>query len=357
MSEFFDRLGERAYIIAEAGVNHLGSLELGERLIRGAKESGADAIKFQTYKAEKLTTKDAPRFWDWDGECEGSQYDSYSLLDSFGYKEHKKLKELCDKYGIDFLSTAFDNEAVDYLDKLGMKAFKIASCDLTNHPLLKYIAKKGKPILLSTGGSTINEIHEAVDIIEPINKEIVIMHCTLCYPTKNKDANINAISHLKNEFPYLIGLSDHTLGILTPVIARTLGAVLIEKHYTVDKTLGKSADHCISVDTDELKKLIEQVRICETLLGGKKQVADCEVRARKYARRSIVLAKNLSKGRILREKDLIFKRPGTGISPSLLDGVIGKKINTDITKDSILAWSMLESDRKYINTIRIPYED
>ncbi|MCL0100165.1 N-acetylneuraminate synthase family protein, partial [Dehalococcoidia bacterium] len=156
MTEFWEKLttSSRGYVVAEAGVNHLGTLELGERLIREAKEAGADAIKFQSYKADRLTTRDAPRFWDWEGDivADGSQFDSYSLLDSFGYEEHKSLKETCDRYQIEFLSTPFDTEAADYLERLDMQAYKIASCDLPNHPLLTHVSRKGRPIFLSTGG-------------------------------------------------------------------------------------------------------------------------------------------------------------------------------------------------------------
>jgi sialic acid synthase SpsE len=349
MSDLWEKLKNsgKAYIIAEAGVNHLGSLVLGERLIKEAKAAGADAIKFQSYKAENLTTKDAPRFWDWEGEVKksGSQYDSYAILDSFGYEEHKELKKLCDKYNIDFLSTPFDNDAADYLETLGMIAYKIASCDLTNHPFIKHIAQKGKLVFLATGASTIEEIHEAVAVIESTgNKEIVIMHCTLCYPTREKDANLNAITHLQKEFPqYVMGLSDHTMNLLTSTVARALGAIAIEKHYTVDKTLDKSADHWLSIDPGELKALIQQVRTCETLLGAKeKHVAECEVRARNYARRSIVLAKRMKKGSALQESSLLFKRPGTGIPPKMINQVIGKKIKLDLDKDTVLGWEMLE---------------
>ena len=350
MTKFWEQLTNtnKAYVIAEAGVNHLGSLELGERLIKEASLAGADSIKFQSYKAANLTTKNAPRFWDWEGEIntQGSQFDSYSLLDSFGYEEHKKLKRLCTKYDIEYLSTPFDEEAADYLEKLDIPAFKIASCDITNLPFLEYVSHKRKTMLLSTGASTIEEIQEAVSVIENSgNFEVVIMHCNLCYPTEAKDSQLNAIKHLQKEFPnYPIGLSDHTLGIHAPAFARALGAILFEKHYTVDKTLGKSADHWLSGDPPELKSMIKQIRLCEEMLGTQyKKVGESEIKARNYARRSIVSAKKLTKGTILSNDHLTFKRPGTGISPKFFKSLIGATVNQDLDEDEIFDWSMIES--------------
>ena len=210
----------KPFFIAEAGVNHLGSLELGERLIREAAEAGAHAIKFQSYKASNLCTKDAPRFWDWEGEIEedGSQFDSYSHLDSFGEAEHAELKRMCDEYDIEFMSTPFDDDATDYLDKVGINAYKIASCDVTNHPLLKHVGSKGKIVMLSTGAASLKDIQEAVHVLEKAGTDkIVIMHCNLKYPTDPDQINLSMIKSIQERFGdgYAYGLSDHTKNIWT----------------------------------------------------------------------------------------------------------------------------------------------
>jgi len=337
----------KPYVIAEAGVNHLGSLELGERLIKAAKDSGADAIKFQSYKADKLCTKDAPRFWDWEGEVkkDGSQLDSYSLLDSFGKNEHFGLKKLCDKYQIEFLSTPFDREAADYLDEIGAQLFKIASCDITNLYFLEYVAKKGKPMLLATGAANLEEIEEAVNTIESAgNNKIVVMHCNLCYPTKDEDANLRMIKHLKKVFPqYPIGLSDHTMNLMAPAVAYATGARVFEKHFTVDKTLDKSADHWLSADPADLTKIIENINIVRTLLGRyKKRSTESEELARQNARRSVVAIRKIVAGEVLSLDNIDCKRPGTGISAKYFKNILGKKAKVDIGHDALLSHDMIE---------------
>lgn len=330
----------KPFFIAEAGVNHLGSLKLGERLIKEAAEAGAHAIKFQSYKAKNLTTKDAPRFWDWEGEVkdEGSQFDSYSLLDSFGEKEHLALKKICDKHGIEFMSTPFDNEATDYLDRVGINAYKIASCDVTNHPLLKHVASKGKIVMLSTGASSIEEIKEAVDVLKEGTDKIVVMHCNLKYPTPDDEINLKMISHLKTEFQdCLIGLSDHTMNLMTPAFAYIMGANICEKHYTVDKTLELSADHWLSVDPKDVKTIISNYNLVKNMLGTDlKQCTPGEKRARKYARRSIVANSNIKKGEKLTEQNIACKRPGTGMHPKTYYSLIGKIATRNMEEDYLL---------------------
>jgi sialic acid synthase SpsE len=335
--------GPKTVIIAEAGVNHLGRMDYAEELIKTAARAGADIIKFQTYKAEKLALKTAPRFWNWDGEekKDGSQFDSYSKLDSFERNQYEKLIELCDKYDIEFLSTPFDKEAVDMLVSIGMKGFKIASCDINNLPFISYIASKNLPILLSTGAAEINEIRRAVEVINKQgNNKICIMHCTLCYPTEPKDANLTAINDILKHFPeYVPGLSDHTLGTIIPAASVVLGAKVIEKHYTFDKTLPYSADHWLSLNEEELSELVEQVRILEQATGiGKKVRLDCEMPAFKYARRSIVTTKEIIVGETIREEHLSLKRPGTGLAPEMLYEIVGKKAKRTIPADSILSF-------------------
>ena len=328
------------FFIAEAGVNHLGSLELGKRLIMEAAKAGAHAIKFQSYKAKNLCTKNAPRFWDWEGEIEkdGSQFDSYSHLDSFGESEHAELKRMCDYYDIEFMSTPFDDEATDYLDRVGICAYKIASCDLTNHPLLRNVASKGKIVMLSTGAGSISEIRDAVKILKTGTDKIVVMHCNLKYPTDDSEINLRMIDHLKEEFPdCVIGLSDHTMNLWTPAFAYALGATVFEKHYTVDKTLEKSADHWLSVDPHEVTQIIENINLAVTLLGSReKKCTRSEERARLYARRSIVSTSAIKKGEMLTDKNISCKRPGTGLSPTMLHKILGRFATRDIPDDQIL---------------------
>ena len=341
VNELWAKIGSgEPFFIAEAGVNHLGSLDLGERLIREAAEAGAHAIKFQSYKAKNLCTKDAPRFWDWEGEVdsEGSQFDSYSHLDSFGEADHAELKRMCDYYGIEFMSTPFDDEATDYLDRVGISAYKVASCDLTNHPLLRNIASKRKIVMLSTGAGSIDEIRSAVSILREGTDKIVIMHCNLKYPTDDHEINLRMIDHLKEEFPECVmGLSDHTMNLWTPAFAYALGATVFEKHYTVDKTLDKSADHWLSVDPPEVSQIIENINLAVTLLGSReKKCTESEERAKLYARRSIVSISDIKKGEMLTDKNLACKRPGTGLSPTMLHKILGRFATRDIPDDQIL---------------------
>ena len=330
----------KPFFIAEAGVNHLGSLKIGEELIKKAALAGANAIKFQSYKAKNLCTKNAPRFWDWEGEIEkdGSQFDSYSHLDSFGEEEHKELKRICDHYKIEFMSTPFDDEATDYLDRIGIRAYKIASCDLTNHPLLERVASKGKIVMLSTGAGAIDEIRDAVNVVRKKTSKIVVMHCNLKYPTEDNEINLRMINNLKEEFPEcVIGLSDHTMNILTPSFAHTLGANVVEKHYTIDKSLDKSADHWLSVDPEEVKLIVKNMQLAETLLGSRhKKCTESEERAKLYARRSIVSTKEIKKGTLFNNQNLACKRPGTGLSPTMLKDIIGKKASRNILEDAII---------------------
>ena len=337
----------KTVIIAEAGVNHNGKLKFGKRLIDEAKKAGADIIKFQTYKAKKLTTKNAPRFWNWQGELKknGTQYDSYSNLDSFTKNEYRQLINYCKKKKIEFLSTPFDEESANMLVEIGMKGFKVASSDITNYPFLEFLAKKKLPILLSSGASSINEIKEAVRIINKNgNKKILIMQCTLCYPTKPQDANLLAINDIKRNFPkYLVGLSDHTLGIEIASASVLYGVSAIEKHFTFNKKLLKSADHWLSIDTGELKKLVDNVKIINLSMGnGKKIALKCENQARKFARRSIVANKKITIGEVLTKNKICFKRPGTGISPSLLKKVLGKRAKKEITYDKLIMFKDLK---------------
>lgn len=311
---------DRVYVIAEFGVNHNGSLERAKEGIRKAKEAGADAIKFQTYTADELVVKGTPKFWKSEGGDIGNdQYEAYDALGGFPYEYYPELISLCEEIGIEFISTPFSFEAATKLNELGVKAFKIASSDMSTLPFLKHVARFQKPILLSTGASTLEEIHEAVRAIEEEeNYQIIILHCTLCYPTKPIDANLNLIQTLKDSFPeYPVGLSDHTMGILPSIIAGALGAMVIEKHYTTDKTLPDSADHWLSVDPLELAQIVNGLGWIPILKGSKeKRVFDCEKETRIWDKRSVVSKVDIPKDTIITEDMFTYKRPGTGIWPN-----------------------------------------
>ena len=338
--------GEPTYIIAEAGVNHNGSLARAKELIRKAAEAGADAIKFQTYKADTLVTKTAPRFWNWKGEekKKGTQHDSYSLLDKFPLKHYPELMRTCQKCGIEFLSTPFDEASADALAGFGMKAVKVSSSDVTNLPFLTHLAKYKLPILLSVGASTMGEIEEAVHTIEKTgNKKIVIMQCTLVYPTPYEHANLRVIPTLATVFTeYPIGLSDHTLGTHVPPAAVALGARMIEKHYTVNKTLMKSADHWLSVDPEELREMVNAIRNVEAALGtSRKYVLPAERHTYLYDKRSLVSACDIKKGAKIKKEMLTHKRPGTGIRPKYRGDIIGRTASVDIPADTTITWEMV----------------
>ena len=317
MKNIYDKIRSgKKVLIAEAGVNHNGNLAIGEKLIKAAKKAGADCIKFQTYKAKSLTTKNAKRFWSWKGEKKkkGSQFDSYSILDQFNFEEYKALYNLCKKYKIEFQSTPFDVDSVKLLEKLNVNTYKIASCDITNFLLLEKIARTKKPIFLSTGASNLHEIQQAVNFIKRFNKKIVIMHCILKYPTPIDKINLKSIEVLKKKFKeYFIGFSDHTLGTLAPTIAASLGASVIEKHFTIDKTLKKSADHWLSVDQNELKVIARNIKDVQNSFGTfEKKSFKWEKIARDNARRSLVASKNINKNEIFTKENITAKRPGTG---------------------------------------------
>lgn len=336
--------GHPAFVIAEAGVNHNGDLELGRRLIREAKLAGADAIKFQTYKAGKISTRTAPRYWVEPEDPDGSQYDTFAKLDSFGKEEHEELFRFAREQGLLCFSAPFDDEAVELLDELGAPGFKIASADLTDHPLLRTAAKKGKPMILSTGLATIAEVGEAIDVVrQEGNDQIVLLHCTLQYPCDAENANLRMMLHLKAAFPGVpVGLSDHTLGIAVPQAAVALGAVAVEKHYTVDKTLPGSPDHHLSVDAADLTRMMEGIRTIEQAMGRyEKGPVEAESQAYRYARRSIISAQDIPAGATITRDMLTFKRPGTGIYPKFVDVVVGRRTKSDIPEDTVLQWEML----------------
>jgi len=335
------------YIIAEIGVNHEGSFEQAIKLIDLAKEGGADAAKFQSYKADTLASKDSPAYWDITEESTESQHKLFKKYDNFNKEQYIALAEYCNKIDIEFLSTPFDDYSIDFLEPL-MPFYKIASADLTNLPLLRRVARKNKLVILSTGASTLSEIDIAIEILRENNcNEIVLLHCILNYPTSDNNANLAMISNLKKTYPEcIIGYSDHTLpdeNMTSLVTSYLLGAKVIEKHFTHNKLLPGN-DHYHSMDVDDLKNFKAIIEKIDILKGNEniKKPIPTESISRLNARRSIVLAKNVEAGNILTELDLICKRPSTGISPLYWDEVIGCVVLSSIKEDSVLQWSDLQ---------------
>jgi len=334
------------YVIAEIGVNHEESMAKAKELIELAKEGGADAAKFQSYKAETLASKHSPAYWDTTKEPTRSQFELFKKHDSFGAREFVELAGHCKKVGIDFISTPFDDDAIEFLYPL-VPFYKIASADITNFPFIRKIARKGKPILLSTGSSTLGEIDLAVNELRTNGcKDLALLHCILNYPTPDNHANLNMIRGLQQAYPDLIiGYSDHTLpdAIMLPLTAAYLvGAAIIEKHFTFDKSLPGN-DHYHAMDVNDLKQFVGNLKKL-SVLGGSclKAPIETESLSRLNARRSIVLTRDVQKGTVITEEMITYKRPAHGISPAHWDEVIGKKTLRDLHEDDVLQWNHLE---------------
>lgn len=328
------------FTIAEAGANHDSDVQKAFRLIDAAKEANADSIKFQTYKASRLTTKTAPKYWKDDKQNE-TQYDVFKKLDHLTNDNWREIFDYAKEKKIMCFSTPFDSDSADLLYSLDVPAFKIASADITDLPLIKHIASKKLPIFISTGMASEEEISYAINTIEDQgNQEIIIMHCITSYPTKPEDANLEMISTLTKQFPdYVIGFSDHTIGTTVPVCSTFYGAKCIEKHFTFDQQLKTSPDHWLSLDTNGFKKLVSELRISEISKGSEKRIEfNSESEAVKYARRSIVSKNFIPKGTKITEDLLDVKRPGTGISPIHFYKIIGSNTIRDIEEDIPLQW-------------------
>lgn len=324
------------YVIAEIGVNHEANIDLAKRLIYEAKEGGADAVKFQSYKAEKIAAPDAYSYWDTSKESEVSQVSLFKKFDGFNPDDYRILQKYSEELEIDFCSTPFDLDSVDFLDPL-VEYFKIASADITNYPLIRKIAGKKKPVLLSTGASNLFEIRNAVNELQQHGAtEICIMHCILNYPTKKVNANLLMIENLKAEFPnMLIGYSDHTIPdeymiLLSSAVA--LGAQVIEKHFTHDKTIVGN-DHYHSMDSKDLKQFIENLTILSEALGSsQKHNIPSENSARENARRSLHYSRNIAAGEKIKVEDFISLRPAIGISPAEIDTFIDKELKSHVNR-------------------------
>jgi N-acetylneuraminate synthase len=342
--ELFDKSSEDAffpYIIAEAGVNHECSMSKAKLMIEEAFEGGANAIKFQTYRAETIASRDSPAYWDLTMEPTKSQYELFKKHDHFWKNEMADLKNYCDQVGIEFMSTPFDCESARFLNEL-MDVFKISSSDITNRPFIEYICDFGKPVILSTGASYIDEIKRAVGWIEKKGNSLALLHCILNYPTKDNNANLGMIKGLKKEFPHkIIGYSDHTTPQDMKVceIAALLGAQIIEKHFTFDKSLPGN-DHYHAMDIIDLKKFVSNLKGDFNIIGPIEVTSIPEEEpARQNARRSLVASRFIPEGKILDNDDLTFKRPASGISPDEIYSLIGKRAKRDIQSDEILQWS------------------
>jgi sialic acid synthase SpsE len=346
------RLGSRVidansepYVIAEIGVNHEGSLPLAKRLIELAKEGGADAAKFQTYKADTLASRHSPAYWDTTKEPTLSQFELFKKYDTFGPAEYQALAEHSKKIGIDFVSTPFDDAAVDLLAPL-VPFFKVASADLTNTPLLRRVARTKKPVVLSVGASTVEEIDGALATLRAAGaQDISLLHCILNYPTADENANLWMLSDLAKRYPECVmGYSDHTVpkdGLPSLVAAWLLGAVILEKHFTHDTSL-QGNDHYHAMTSEHLRGFRAEVSRIKPLLGSRhKAPLPSEEIARHNARRSIVVARDLAAGHRITESDITYKRPGTGISPLSWDVVIGRTTRRALTADDVLQWSDL----------------
>lgn len=332
------------YIIAEAGVNHNGNVETAMHMIETAKRCGCDCIKFQIFRTEELVTREAKRadYQIANMQSAGTQYDMLKKLE-LQRKDFERLKQHCDEIGIDFMATPFDRESVDILEQIGVKQYKISSGDVTDKGLLQYIAAKRKPMILSTGMCTMEEVEAALQWIKAAgNTQITLLHCTSNYPTPYAEVNMNAMQTLGRTFGYETGYSDHTEGILIPVMAAAMGAVLIEKHFTLDKNM-EGPDHKASLAPDELKEMVDAVRNIELAKGdGIKRPAKGELSTREAARKSIVMKTGRQKGDVLSVEDMTVKRPGTGIAPQFMEQLAGKRLRRSLEAESAITWEDVE---------------
>lgn len=332
---------KRTLIIAEAGVNHNGDIAKAKALIDKGAEAGVDYVKFQTFKAGNLVTKQAKRaaYQDKNTQDNDSQYEMLKKLE-LSQKDHQELIDYCTQKGVKFLSTGFDFESLEFLAGLGITIAKVPSGEITNLPYLRKVATLFPEVILSTGMANITEIKDAVKVLTDngVSKDkITVLHCNTEYPTPMEDVNLKAMLHIQQEVGVAIGYSDHTLGIEVPIAAVALGATVIEKHFTLDKNL-PGPDHKASLAPDELKAMVSAIRNIEKAIGGSgyKEVSLSEEKNKPIARRSIVAAINIVQGETFTAENLIVKRPGTGISPMLWNEVIGKTAKRDFQEDDLI---------------------
>lgn len=328
----------KVFIIAEAGVNHNGSIELAKKLIDKASEAGADAVKFQSFKAEKLVTKNAKKA-EYQEETTGDEENQFEMIKKLelDYEKHRELIKYCDEKNIIFLSSPFDLESIDLLSNLGLEIFKIPSGEITNLPYLRKVGSLNKKVILSTGMSTLGDIENALKILRSNGtNDITVLHCNTEYPTPIIDVNLNAMNTIRDAFKVKVGYSDHTLGIEVPIAAVALGAIVIEKHFTLDKAM-EGPDHRASLEPDELKEMVRCIRNIEQALGdGVKKLTESESKNINIARKSIVASRDIIKGDVFTEENLAIKRPGDGISPMRWDEIIGRMSKRDFREDELI---------------------
>jgi N,N'-diacetyllegionaminate synthase len=334
---------DRVFVIAEAGVNHNGSVDLARQLVTAAKEAGADAVKFQTFRAEALVVRGARKadYQRRTTDAEESQFDMLRRLELDAHA-HADLMAYCRQVGIAFLSSPFDESSADMLDTMGVQRFKLGSGELTNLPLLGHVARKGKPIILSTGMATLGEVETALAAVrEHGGTDVTLLHCVTEYPCPSGQVNLRAMLTLRAAFDVPIGYSDHTDGINISIAAVAIGARVIEKHFTLDRQM-EGPDHKASLEPGELARMVSAIREVTLALGdGIKRPAPCEVANIPVARKSVVAARPIPAGVLISREDLTIKRPGYGIAPGDLDKVIGRRIASDLAADEVITWEML----------------
>jgi len=332
------------FIIAEAGVNHNGRLDIALQLVDTAVAAGANAIKFQTYKAEAVMTATAPKadYQQRNTDIGESQLEMARRL-QLSYDQFQSIKAYCDEKGVLFISTPFDHDSADFLEELGVPAFKIPSGEVTNYLLLEHIACKGRPLILSTGMSCLGEVEQALRVIYATgNRDVILLHCVSNYPADPLDTNLRAMQTMATAFKVPVGYSDHTMGLEVSLAAVALGACVIEKHFTLDRTL-PGPDHLASLEPDELSALVKSIRRVEAALGhGRKEPAASEANTAAVARRSLVAACDIPAGSVLTEKHIAIKRPGTGLPPFMREHLVGRRARTMIPADTLLALELFE---------------
>ena len=323
------------FIIAEIGVNHNGSVELAKKMIKSASECGVDAVKFQTFDSEELVTENAKTAsYQEKNTNEDSQLEMLKKLE-LTFDDFKELKSFASKNNVTFISSPFDFKSVDLLERLDVPFYKLGSGELTNFELIDYVQKTGKPLVISTGMATLEEIRETYDFIE--NKDnLVILHCITGYPTAFEEANLNFIKTLQNEFDVPIGFSDHSEGIELPIAAVALGACVVEKHFTLDKEM-EGPDHKASLNPEEFKAMVDAIRNVEVAMGdGVRKFSENEKEIKNVARKSVVLNEDITKGTVLKREMLSIKRPGTGIAPKHIDDIVGKEVIKDLKSGTVM---------------------
>ena len=343
----------KPYIIAEMGVNfydtaktlNISPLEAAKLYIDKAAEAGVDCAKFQSYKADTIVSKNSPAYWDLTKEPTKTQHALFKKHDSFDEKDYRILCDYTHEKGMDFTSTPFDYNSADFLENM-VDFYKISSSDLSNLPFIRHIGSKGKPVYISVGAAYLSEVDEAIRVLKESGcKDIVILHCVLSYPTDPSNANLRVIETLKKVFPDVrVGFSDHVAPddtMMTLATAYLLGAEVIEKHFTLDKSL-QGNDHYHAGDPEDFEKAVKNFKWIDTVLGSaEKTILECEETPRREARRSLVLTRDMKAGEVIKATDIMAKRPGTGIPPRFTDIVIGRTIKMDLKEDTVLTWEMV----------------